>query len=68
MTFDNDDGTSRQEILKDIKRRRPPFDEDLCLCLEEYDYEGRPAYYVKVNGVHHRCHPLVPVPFCHRKP
>lgn len=50
VTFDNDDGTSRQEILKDIKRRRPPFDEDLCLCLEEYDYEGRPACYVKVNG------------------
>lgn len=50
VTFDNDDGTSRQEILKDIKRRRPPFDEDLCLRLEEYDYEGRPAYYVKVNG------------------
>lgn len=24
VTFDNDDGTSRQEILKDIKRRRPP--------------------------------------------
>lgn len=50
VTYDNDDGTSRQEILEDIKRRRPPFDEDLCLRLEEYDYEGRPAYYVKVNG------------------
>lgn len=50
VTFDNDDGTSRQEILEDIKLRRDPFRHGLHLSLEEYDYEGRPAYYVKVNG------------------
>lgn len=50
VTFNNADGTSRQEILEDIKLRRDPFRHGLHLSLEEYDYEGRPAYYVKVNG------------------
>ena len=50
VTYDNDDGTSRQEILEDIKLRRDPFRRGLHLSLEEYDYEGRPAYHVKVNG------------------
>ena len=50
VTYDNDDGTSRQEILEDIKLKRDPFRRGLHLSLEEYDYEGRPAYHVKVNG------------------
>lgn len=50
VTYKNEDGTSRQKILRDIKKKRPPFDKRLTVCIEEYEFEGRPAYYVKVNG------------------
>ena len=50
VTYKNEDGTSRHKILADIKKKRPPFDKRLNVTIEEYEYEGRPAYYVKVNG------------------
>jgi len=51
VTFKNDDGTSRQKILKDIKTQKPPFDKKLDIGIEEFEWEGKPAYYVTVNGV-----------------
>lgn len=50
VTYKNDDGTSRQKILADIKKRKPPFDHHLDVSIEEFQYDGKPAYYVKVNG------------------
>lgn len=46
VTFDNDDGTSRQKLLKDFKARGGQAD----LELEEYEYKGSPAIRVLVDG------------------
>ena len=46
VTFKNDDGSSRQAILKDIKARGG----DAELDLEEYEYKGKPAIRVLVDG------------------
>lgn len=46
VTYKNDDGSSRQAILKDIKAR----DGDADLELEEYEYKGKPAIRVLVDG------------------
>lgn len=50
VTFENEDGTSRQELLAMIKEREPPFDDDLQISLERYEHDGKTAYYVNVNG------------------
>ena len=47
VTFDNDDGTSRQRILKDLKARG----DDGELVLEEYEYKGAPAVRVLVDDL-----------------
>lgn len=47
VTFKNDDGISRQNILKDLKARGG-YDADLE--LEEYEYKGKPAIRVLVDG------------------
>ena len=47
VTFKNDDGISRQNILKDLKARGG-YDDDLE--LEEYEYKGKPAIRVLVDG------------------
>ena len=46
VTFDNDDGTSRQKLLKDFKARGGQAD----LELEEYEYKGSPAIRVLIDG------------------
>lgn len=51
VTFKNPDGTSRQKILREIYQKKPPFDKKLDIEIEEFEYEGAPAYYVKVNGM-----------------
>lgn len=44
VTYKNDDGTSRQEILKSLYSIQDSYD----ICdLEKYYYEGSPAFYVK---------------------
>ena len=48
-TFNNEDGSSRQEFLKDIYNKKPPFDKQLDLMIEQFEYEGSPAYYFFVN-------------------
>lgn len=50
VTFKNEDGSSRQNILKDIYQKKPPFDKRLDIEIAEFEYEGEPAYHVNVNG------------------
>lgn len=47
VTFDNEDGTSRQKILKDLKVSGG----DAYLNLEEYEYKGSPAIRITVNDM-----------------
>ena len=50
VTFENEDGTSRQELLARIQEKEPPFDNGLQISLERYEHDGKAAYYVNVNG------------------
>lgn len=50
VSFKNEDGTSRQKILDNIAKKKAPFDKRLDISIDEYEWEGKPAYYVKVNG------------------
>lgn len=53
VTFENNDGTSRQEILRHLKFGDAPWaddPEDLTATLEETEYEGEQAFAVFVNG------------------
>lgn len=49
VTYDNDDGSSRQEILEAIANAEPPY-EDCEVSLDEFDYNGERALAVNVNG------------------
>lgn len=52
-TFDNDDGTSRQDILRHLKFGDAPWaddPDDLTAELEETEFNGDPAIEVHVNG------------------
>ena len=46
VTFNNDDGSSRQAILKDIKARGGDAEVE----LEEFEYKGKPAVRVLIDG------------------
>lgn len=46
VTFDNEDGVSRQKLLRDFKARSGQAD----LELEEYEYKGSPAIRVLIDG------------------
>lgn len=49
VTFDNEDGTNRQNILRHIRFRDPPFDDaDVCAELHPYDFNGEDAIAVLV--------------------
>ena len=49
VTFKNG-RKSRQTILRKIKFKDEPFDKRLDIKLEQYDFEGRPAIGIYVNG------------------
>ena len=52
-TFDNGDGTSRQDILRHLKFGDAPWaddPDDLTATLEEETFEGEPAFAVLING------------------
>jgi len=49
VTFKNDDGTSRQALLKKIANGTGGF-EDPDITFEQYDFQGNPAIGVYVNG------------------
>lgn len=46
VTFDNDDGTSRQKLLKEFEARGGHAE----LKLEEFEYKGAPAIRVLIDG------------------
>lgn len=53
VTFDNDDGTSRQDILRHLHFGDAPYaddPEDLDVEFIETDYQGDPAIEVHING------------------
>lgn len=50
VSFDNEDGTSRQSILRAYRFRDPPFDARNNVTVEDTGYNGEPAYQVKLNG------------------
>ena len=50
VTFNNDDGESRQDYLHDIRFKRPPFSGPLEVTLNQGEYNGEIAYSVCVNG------------------
>lgn len=50
VTFNNDDGTSRQELIRKMYYHEPPFEnKELELVLEGYEYRSEPAFKVLVN-------------------
>lgn len=49
-SFKNDDGTSRQDIIRDIDCRWNPFHAKAEIRLEKYVYEGEDAIRVLANG------------------
>ena len=50
VSFDNADGSSRQDILKTMHFREPPFNKPFDLELRPYDYEGEQAVAVCAAG------------------
>ena len=46
VTFDNEDGTSRQKLLRDYMARKT----DATMNLEEFEYKGEPAVRVLIDG------------------
>lgn len=46
VTFNNDDGSSRQNYLRDLEARGGEGE----VTLEEYYYKGHPAVHVMING------------------
>ena len=50
VTFKNEDGKSRQTLLRKIKFQDPPFDGELRLEVREHEFEGEFALGVFVNG------------------
>jgi hypothetical protein len=53
VTFCNEDGTSRQQILRAYNLGEPPFGlaTNPVINLVEYEYQGNPAFYVMANGL-----------------
>lgn len=51
VSFKNEDGSSRQSILRKLKFNDPPFDEGVELELSRYEFESKPALAVLANGL-----------------
>lgn len=45
VTFNNKDGSSRQELLREFDR-----EEAVAVSLLEHEHKGKPAFHVLVNG------------------
>lgn len=51
VTFTNEDGSSRQDLIRRLYYHEPPFeDKEIELALEKYEYRGEPAFKVLVDG------------------
>lgn len=51
MTFNNDDGVSRQLILRKLHFHDSPFNEYADVEIKQYDFNGQPAFGVYVNNM-----------------
>lgn len=53
VTYNNDDGTSRQELLRRIKFSEPPFEngDSLDVSLKPSTFNGSPCIECRVNGI-----------------
>ena len=51
VTFNNDDGVSRQLILRKLHFHDSPFNEYADVEIKQYEYKGQPAYGVYVNNM-----------------
>lgn len=51
VTFNNDDGTSRQLILRKLHFHDSPFNEYADVEIKQYEFKGQPAYGVYVNNM-----------------
>lgn len=51
VTFNNDDGTSRQLILRKLHFHDSPFNEYADVEIKQYEFNGQPAYGVFVNNM-----------------
>lgn len=51
VTFNNDDGTSRQLILRKLYFHDSPFNEYADVEIRQYEFKGQPAYGVYVNNM-----------------
>ena len=51
VTFRNEDGKSRQSILRHIRFRDPPFDKEVEMGMYQYEYESEPAVSVSINDM-----------------
>ena len=51
VTFANDDGINRQELLRKIKSKEAPFKGYINYSLRKYSYEGKTAVAVLANGI-----------------
>lgn len=51
VTFDNEDGVSRQSLLRKLHFHDSPFDGRADIELKGYEFQGQPAYGVYANGM-----------------
>ena len=51
VTFNNDDGVSRQLILRKLHFHDSPFNEYADVEIKQYDFNGQPAFGVYVNNM-----------------
>lgn len=51
VTFNNDDGVSRQLILRKLHFHDSPFNEYADVEIRQYDFNGQPAFGVYVNNI-----------------
>ena len=63
VTYNNDDGVSRQLILRKLHFHDSPFDKYIDITIKQYEFEGQLAYGVYVNDVQIGNIPADLVPF-----
>ena len=51
VTFKNEDGKSRQTLLRRIRFNDEPFENCVDVTIERGEYEGTPAFFVFANGL-----------------
>ena len=53
VTFDNEDGKSRQDIIKSMEKKLREFEDGVIslMSIEKHEYEGKPAFAILANGM-----------------